>query len=157
MNSKKKEIPTGSLIENYLPADYADTFSWIVICKQAITPDEFRVLAFGQVPKWIDWLMKLRNCIVQPLGLDTKSKFVDMIHAQNSDEVIFGMPDKHLSFYVSMWCGEYKDGRQELQITTVVKYNNWIGRVYFFIIKPFHSIIIRSILNNIKAPHGTLK
>lgn len=145
-----KNSPTNSLIENYLPADYVDSFSRVVACKQAITPEEFCNLAFGQLPKWIDWLMKLRNAIVKPLGLDTKSRFTNMIHAQNSSEIIFGMPDKHLTFHVSMLCGEYKDDKQQLQITTVVKYNNWLGRVYFFVIRPFHGIIIRAILKGVE-------
>lgn len=37
-----------------------------------------------------------------------------------------------------MWCGELRNGKQELRITTVVKDNNWFGRVYFFVIRPFH-------------------
>lgn len=152
-----KEIPTNSLLVDYLPVDYTDTFSRVVVCKQMITPDEFRKLAFSQdqFPKWINWLMNLRNIIVKPLGLDTKSRFTDMIYAHNSKEIIFGMPDKHLSFYVAMWCGDYKDGKQELRITTVVKYNNWFGRVYFFIIRPFHGIIIKYLLKNVER--GQLK
>lgn len=144
-----KDMPTNSLIENYLPADYMDTFSREITLKQALTPSEFRKRAFCQLPKWIDRLMQLRNAIVKSIGLDTESRFTEMIYASNANEEIFGMPDKHLTFHVSMWCGEYKDGKQELRITTVVKYNNWFGRVYFFIIKPFHGIIVRSILKNI--------
>lgn len=142
-------MPTNSLIEKFLPANYVDSYSRIITSENAITPDEFRNLAFNQLPQWIDWLMKLRNTIVKPLGLDTDSRFTDMICASNPNEEVFGMPDKHLDFHVSMWCGEYKDGKQELRITTVVKYNNWFGRLYFFVIRPFHGIIIKSILNKI--------
>lgn len=145
-----KNAPTDSLIENYLSADYVDSFSRIVVCKHKITPEEFRYLTFGQLPKWIDWLLKLRNTIVKPLGLDIKSRFTDIVHAQNSSEIILGMPDKHLTFYVSLWCGEYKDSKQDLRITTVVKYNNWLGGVYFFVIRPFHEIIGRAILKDIE-------
>ncbi|MGL5683996.1 MAG: DUF2867 domain-containing protein [Marinifilaceae bacterium] len=72
-----------------------------------------------------------------------------MLSDKNEHEEVFGMSDKHLSFHVSMWCDEYKDGKQELRITTIVKYNNWFERVYFFIIRSFHKVIIKSILNNI--------
>lgn len=144
-----RDIPKNSLIENFLPADYVDTFSREITGKQVITPQEFIHLAFNRPPKWLNWLMKLRNAIVKPLGLDTHSNFTEMIYASSPNEEIFGMPDKHLTFHVSMWCGDYKDGKQELRITTIVKYNNWFGKIYFFIIKPFHVVIIRSILNNI--------
>lgn len=144
---KLKKMSINSMIESYLPADYTDSFSRIITCERAMMPEEFRNLAFTQLPTWVDWLMKLRNAIVKPLGLDTNGKFTDMICASSSNEDIYGMPDKHLDFHVSIWCGEYKEGKQELRITTVVKYNNWFGRIYFFIIKPFHTVIIRSILN----------
>ena len=144
-----KKVPTNSLIVNYLPADYVDSFAQIVVCEKMITPEEFRNFAFNQLPAWINWLMRLRNAIVKPLGLDTSGRFTDMICASSSNEDIFGMPDKHLNFHVSMWCGEYQNGKQELRITTVVKYNIWFGRVYFFVIRPFHRIIIRSILKSI--------
>ena len=144
-----KDIPVDSLIRNYLPADYVDSFSKVIIAKQAMTPEEFRNLAFKQLPKWINWLMNLRNAIVKPLGLDTESRFTDIISDRNSHEEILGMPDKHLDFHVSVWCGEHKEEKQELRITTVVKFNNWLGKIYFFIIRPFHGIILKSILNHI--------
>lgn len=145
-----KNRPTNSLIEKYLPADYVDSYSREIVCDKVITPDKFRNLAFNQPPKWINWLMSLRNAIVKPLGLDTKSRFTDIVSDKNEHEEIFGMPDSHLDFHVSMWCGEYKERKQELRITTVVKYNNWFGRAYFFMIRPFHGIIVSSLLKHIE-------
>lgn len=144
-----KAIPIHSAIRDYLPANYIDSFSRVVTTKQAITPEEFRNLAFKQFPKWIERLMNLRNAIVKPLGLDTNTQFSDRIYAKNLHEEILGMPDKHLDFRVSMWCGDYLDGKQELQIITLVKYNNWLRRAYFFFIRPFHKIIIRAILKHV--------
>lgn len=145
----KTKIYKGGLIDNYLPTDYIDSFSKEVETKENITPDAFFDMAFNRFPAWIDWLLKLRNKIVKPLGLDTTSRFSDSVCERSANEIIWGMPDKHLNFHVSMWCGEYKGGKQELRITTVVKYNNWFGRVYFFVIRLFHGIIIRSLLNGI--------
>lgn len=144
-----KNIPANSLISTYLPADYADSYSREVTCNKPINPEEFRNLAFNQYPKWIEWLMNARNAIVKPLGLDTEGRFMDMICARNNNEEIFGMPDKHLTFHVSVWCGEYNAGKQELRISTVVKYNNRLGKVYFFFIHPFHAIIVQYILKDI--------
>lgn len=145
----KTKTYKGGLIDNYLPADYIDSFSKEVETKENITPDAFFDMAFNRFPAWIDWLFKLRNKIVKPLGLDTTSRFSDSVCERNANEIIWGMPDKHLNFHVSMWCGEHRDGKQELRITTVVKYNNWFGRLYFFVIRLFHGIIIRSLLNGI--------
>lgn len=147
----KTKTHNGGLIDNYLPADYSDSFSKEVMTKESITPDAFFNMAFNQFPAWIDWLLKLRNTIVKPLGLDTQSRFSDSVCEWSANEIIWGMPDKHLDFHVSMWCGEYREGKQELRITTVVKYNNWFGRSYFFVIRPFHGTIIRSLLNSIQS------
>ena len=139
-----KDIPADSLIKNYFPVDYIDSFSKVMVTGQALTPEDFRNLAFSRFPKWIGWLMNFRNAIVKPLGLDTATRFTDMVLDKNLHEEILGMPDKHLDFHVSMWCGEYHEGKQELRITTVVKYNNWLGRAYFFIIRPLHGITPRT-------------
>lgn len=146
----KTKIHKGGLIDNYLPADYSDSFSKKVVTQENITPDVFFDMAFNRFPVWIDWLLKLRNKLVKPLGLDTTSRFSDSVCERSVNEIIWGMPDKHLNFHVSMWCGEYKDGKQELRITTIVKYNNGLGRIYFLFIRPFHKIIIYSLLKQIK-------
>ena len=151
---KMKDIPADSLIKNYFPVDYIDSFSKVMVTGQALTPEDFRNLAFSRFPKWIGWLMNFRNAIVKPLGLDTATRFTDMVLDKNLHEEILGMPDKHLDFHVSMWCGEYHEGKQELRITTVVKYNNWQGRAYFFIIRPFHGIIVKSILKHVAGDRG---
>ena len=140
----KAKIHNGSLINNYLPADYLDSFSKEVVVKENITPDAFFDMTFNQFPCWINGLLKLRNALVKPLG------FSDSVCEKNANEIIWGMPDKHLNFHVSMWCGEFHDNKQELCITTVVKFNNTLGKLYFFVIQFFHGIIIRSLLNNIQ-------
>ena len=151
-----KDIPADSLIKNYFPVDYIDSFSKVMVTGQALTPEDFRNLAFSRFPKWIGWLMNFRNAIVKPLGLDTATRFTDMVLDKNLHEEILGMLDKHLDFHVSMWCGEYHEGKQELRITTVVKYNNWLGRAYFFIIRPFHGIIVKSILKHVAGDRGSI-
>lgn len=217
---KIEEIDRDSLLYAYLPADYCDSFSREFRISQisqlnkpdrvdsvnrqgkvgkagkedksspAMNPDMFLNIAFKQYPFWIKWLLNLRNILVKSFGLDTSTPLEDTIRAKNENEIVFGMEDKHLTFYVSLWCGqkeeistqteeninagiksgiktELKEGIegnqkrreqnmqekeqniQELIITTIVRYNNWFGRVYFFVISPFHKIIIRSMLNRV--------
>lgn len=67
-----KDIPADSLIKNYFPVDYIDSFSKVMVTGQALTPEDFRNLAFSRFPKWIGWLMNFRNAIVKPLGLDIR-------------------------------------------------------------------------------------
>ena len=63
----KAKIHNDSLINNYLPADYLDSFSKEVVVNKNITPDTFFDMVFNRFPAWIDWLLKLRNKIVKPL------------------------------------------------------------------------------------------
>lgn len=93
--------------------------------------------------------MALRNAIIKPLGLEVNIRFTDTILERSLNEIVFGMPDKHLTFYASLWCGEKEADGQMFAITTVVKYNNRLGRFYFFFIRPFHKTIMRSILNRV--------
>lgn len=44
---KMKDIPADSLIKNYFPVDYIDSFSKVMVTGQALTPEDFRNLAFS--------------------------------------------------------------------------------------------------------------
>lgn len=147
---KRPELLEDTLIRNYLPADYCDSFSRDIKCGRRITSREFREMTFSSLPGWIDGLLSLRNALVKPLGLDTETSFDDTIRAENENETVFGMPDRHLTFYASLWCGEFKDNGQTLRITTIVRYNNALGKVYFFFIRPFHGLIIRALLKHVE-------
>lgn len=140
------------LIDNYFPADYEDTYSRELHCRNAITPEELFNSMMVDLPKWVDKLMKLRSILVRPLGLKSdgfKEYLPKMIQCRNDNEIVWGMNDKHLLFYASMWCGEKYDDKQIIGMTTIVKYNNVLGRVYFFFIRPFHKLIIKSQLHRI--------
>ncbi len=54
----KAKIHNDSLINNYLPADYLDSFSKEVVVNKNITPDTFFDMVFNRFPAWIDWLLK---------------------------------------------------------------------------------------------------
>ena len=154
---KVQECNNQSLINKYYPVDHEDSFSRVLNNAKELTSDDFLNLAFSKYPKWIDWLLSLRNKLVKPLGLKTEGRLPDMVKDQNKNEIIFGKQDKHLTFYCSLWCSPQEDNNQILRITTVVKYNNSIGRLYFFIIHPFHKIIIYSILKRTVNMASTMK
>jgi hypothetical protein len=45
---------------------------------------------------------------------------------------------------------EYKDdpSKKVITVTTTVIYNNWFGRLYFLLVKPFHRLIVQITLKN---------
>ena len=111
-------------------------------------------LFFNSGPKWADFLMSIRDKIVGLFGLKTASKISDeernhgalkfeegeqlnifKLYSKSESELIMGDDDKHLNFRVSL-----------LLITTVVTYRNWLGKIYFIPVKPFHGFIVKETL-----------
>lgn len=129
------------LIDKYLPADYHDTFV-VKVQKPAeqIIPKELIKKIFNHSPVWLSLLMKVRNILVKPLGLETGKVLntEDCIIEDTENEAIMRKDDKHLLFYVSI----AKIGNDLIDITTVVQYHNALGKAYFFFIKPFHKMIV---------------
>jgi hypothetical protein len=97
-----------------------------------------------RLPAWASWLFKLRNAIVGVFGLKAgKSDVAFPIISQTETEIVSGLGDTHLDFRASI----LKDPEAgTISLTTVVHFNNVLGRVYFLPVKPFHKIIMRSLL-----------
>lgn len=140
-----------TLIDKYLPADYRDCVSKKVKPDVPLTPDYVFEQMFCNIPRPMAWLMKLRNVIVKPFGLQGGGSFWDLITERNEEEIILSKNDKHLCFWVGIYCSTPADGWQDVSVTTVVKYNNFLGRLYFIGIWLFHKILVKSLF------HKTLK
>jgi hypothetical protein len=68
---------------------------------------------------------------------------------RSDDEILFGGEDKHLDFRASLLV--QRDAAQSSAVlSTVVHYNNWFGRFYFFFVRPFHRLIVASLLRNLR-------
>lgn len=63
---KQPKTNPDSLIENYLPADYYDSFSKESHNKNVISIDEFADIAFNQLPSSIILLLIVRNSLIKP-------------------------------------------------------------------------------------------
>jgi len=67
------------------------------------------------------------------------------IYYIDEKEIISGLKDSHLDFCISFYKIDNK-----ILLSTLVKYNNTFGRVYMNIIKPFHKLIVKNMLKNLK-------
>jgi len=161
MKISKSTIPSGSLIEKYLPADYSDVYACEVNFEKEIIPDDIMVNFWTDFPSWVNGLFKLRNFLVKFVGLKGTEKgnikefeksirtgetynFVS-IPAKSNNETILLLSDKHLNAYISVHIkseGEYKT----ISAVTLVNFNNKLGRFYFFVIRPFHGLVVKSLL-----------
>lgn len=148
-----KSFVMSSLLDAYRPAHYEDQYSVQLIDRPLLAPRQMFERMFKSLPWWIAWLMKLRGVLVKPLGLkggEFEQHVDQMIIAQDERELVWGMDDRHLGFYVSMRCEPMVGNSQTVSITTVVKFNNAMGKVYFWFIKPFHRAIIGNLLHRLK-------
>ena len=134
------------LINKYRPANYEDCFHQTLIGKERMGPRDLFNLIFVQYPKPAQYLLKFRNMLVKPSGLKTGGGFADMIIEENETELVLGKQDKHLDFYIILECEPPCRQQQNISLTTLIEYNNLLGKIYFFIIRIFHTIIIKSLM-----------
>ncbi len=151
---------------NEFQFDYSDSFTFY----SEVQDTQLTILDFAEAflqpgPKWLQSLLKLRDKLVSPFNLKTGAdkiegdlefskkkweigsqpglfKIIDIL----DDEIVFGEEDKHLDFRVVMKM--HKTEREvKCKVSTLVKYNNSLGKVYFFFVKPFHKIIVPYFIN----------
>lgn len=133
-------------IDKYLPVDYCDTFS-IEVTGNKLSPGDIILKVFAHNPAWLQLLYKIRACFVKPFGIETEPfKTKDFIIEEDAWEAIMQKDDKHLLFYVDVFITPMPAEKQIIEVTTLVKYHNWVGKAYFFCIKPFHRIIVPMVL-----------
>jgi hypothetical protein len=110
---------------------------------------------FGHAPPWIRGLLGLRNLMTRPFGLkpgrdraapDAPQIGIFPVIRQSPGEVIMGLNDRHLDFRVSVEIRNLDAGRQDISVSTAVKTHNLFGRGYLAIVKPFHRLIVQTML-----------
>jgi len=159
-------LPQDSIIgKSFGKADYTDTFKVPVYNCQDYSIDYLTALFFTSVPAWINSLLSLRHLLGKLIGLhggavrnfkepdqslryEIGSKAVLFkVYDRNDAEIVMADNDKHLNFRTSLFLERVKDkDHGYLYSSTIVHYNNIFGRIYFFPVKPFHQLIIKTML-----------
>ena len=144
--SKMKSIPKGSdVLDGFNHIDYLDIYE---IEKDTDKSAEEVSKEIMRLPKWVDSLFKLRNTLVRVFGLkvdkqnEGEETFFTLIK-KNDNEIIMGEDDKHLNFRASIMIDK---SRNTISLITLVHFNNLWGKIYFLPVKPFHKIIMKSLL-----------
>lgn len=60
---------------------------------------------------------------------------------RNETEIVTGQRDKHLDFVLAFKL-EKHEHEYTLLLTTVVQINSILGKIYFWIVKPIHKLIM---------------
>jgi len=160
MKVVKSEIPLESITNQYLPADYEDTFVCKISKDSQLTPDDVMVRFWTDFPAWVDFLFRIRNFLVKFMGLEGSMQSLQELEdcirtgrqcsiasvpAKNENETLLLLDDKHLSARMSVYV-ERLPVCQQVYAITLVHFKNKLGRIYFFFVRPFHKIIVKSIL-----------
>ncbi len=150
------KLPKDSEVLSFITRiDYEDTFA-VALKNKDITIEDVYLNVFAHSPRWVNNLLKLRNTIVKLFGIKTnvgemkkeslkigEKTGIFKIYAIYDNEIIAGEDEKHLDFRISVLKNE-----GILTISTLVQYNNWFGRLYFFIVKPFHKVVAKSMMKS---------
>jgi hypothetical protein len=156
------KIPEGSIISkgfgNY---HYCDSYR---IETQSNASLDNTTTDIFKTPKWADALMGIRNTVARLVGLQAggykKDNYISDYYPVGSravyftvidrtdNEIVMAERDKHLDFRVSVLI-DRKTDKTTINLTTLVKYNNGLGRLYFLPVKPFHRIIVMSLLKRL--------
>jgi hypothetical protein len=155
-------IPEGSTVaRGFGEVHFCDTYQ-IAVQTDKSAAEILRELM--RLPRWAGWLMSVRNAIVGLFGLkagrsdayfpvlwETESEpangsegSLPMV-AQTPSELVTGLSDRHLDFRVSI----LKDpAAGTVSLTTIVHFNNLWGRLYFLPVRPFHKLLVKTLLRN---------
>lgn len=166
------KIPNNSILKSSENSfDYIDSYQKSFKDEtDKIDSTKIGKMFFTSGPKWIDGLFTIRNKIVGLLGLKTSDNRTDRqkqldnfkcekgeqlglfkVFDKTDNEVVLGEDDGHLNFRVSLLLDklEDKNEKKNLTITTTVKFNNSFGRLYFLPVRPFHKLIVPTMLKGI--------
>lgn len=167
--------PESALYEKKENYDWFDSYR-ISVCdpQNELTPRKVCDIFLDVTPGWIYWLFHIRNVVAARFGLhatlrepidNVKDFFrslplsegdtIEMVQIDKhtSTELVAGADDWHLNFKGSLLL--LNDAQQPqhrwIVLTTVVKFKHFFGRLYFLPVKPFHKMIIRSLLSRTAA------
>jgi hypothetical protein len=159
------EIPNTSLAMRSLPRiDFADAFRCQLPGNQPENIDSVTRSIFLTMPQWVAQLLELRNVIVRPFGLKTSIDAVpsnnqdklqpgtavgvfEVLDRRLNDEIMLGEDDKHLDYRVSIRL-EREEKKCWVVVSTVVKFNNWLGRAYFVPVRSVHKIVVPAMMKH---------
>lgn len=141
-------------------ADWVDRKTVSVARRDVSAADAARIALGDAMPGWVVGLLRLRNFIVGLIGLkgagpgsnDNGSRSIGgfPIVSETPQKVVLGFNDWHLDFRIVVEAVPQGSGT-DLSLMTLVRRKHWFGRLYIFLITPFHVLIVRQSLKAIRA------
>jgi hypothetical protein len=144
-------------------ADHVDVKS----AEANLTLREFVSGALGWQPHWIRMLfgarvvfarlLRLRNPKITkgprlrpeeiPFSAGGKVGFFTVVGAAEERYIVLEAADTHLTGYLAVVAEPLARGCTRFHNITIVNYHRWTGPLYFNVIRPFHHLVVRSMVN----------
>jgi hypothetical protein len=169
----RQALPEHSHIATQTPgADFADCYCFADPCPQAGAMETY-LTVMGRTPRWMDFLMAVRNQAVRLVGLKNLGNMqlpsrdkpasayrvgervgiFSLIHLA-ANEVIVCDDDKHLRVQISVF-KHREQGQPVVSISTVVHNHNRLGRIYMAVVGPVHQVIVPIMLRQVLNAQST--
>jgi hypothetical protein len=169
----RQALPEHSHISTQTPgADFADCYCFADPCPNASAMETY-LAVMGRTPRWMDFLMAVRNQVVRLVGLKNlgamqlppsakpassyrvgnRVGIFSLIHLA-AQEVIVCDDDKHLRVQVSVF-KHREQGQPRVSVSTVVHNHNRLGRLYMAVVGPVHQIIVPIMLKQVLHAQST--
>jgi len=156
------DLPEGALVLRSFPRiDYADAYRAKLPPGLFKNVDSIARSIAESSPWWVQGLMALRDRMVAIIGLKTSDWHRNnrqeiefqpgssvrgfRVYERTQDEILLGEDDRHLDFRVSI-LKRTEGNNSWVIVSTIVRFNSWLGRAYFVPVKPLHKIIVRAIM-----------
>jgi hypothetical protein len=163
------EVPSFSALSDSLGSAYFYDCYTVALPQDGRSPLELYLSVVSRTPRWIEFLMNVRNKIVGQLGLKDMGalRAIDQskpAHAYrigdqigifkllelHEHEVILGETDTHLDVKISV-VKQNQLGSTSVFISTVVHVHNSMGRLYMFFVTPAHRIIAPATISKVTS------
>lgn len=142
------------VIHAYPWVHLADAFAIGLPEEASRDPEVLARFIVAHQPAWVGWLTRVRDAVVACFGLKTTGQLAALasseraervsffrIYSRSESEIVLGEDDRHLDFRVSVLRGQH-----DVTVTTVVHCHNLLGRIYLFVIAPFHRLVVKASL-----------
>ncbi|MGH7516882.1 MAG: DUF2867 domain-containing protein [Gemmatimonadales bacterium] len=144
-------------------ADHVD----VKTAEGEVTLREFVSGGMGRQPGWMRGLFRARAVLARVLRLrhpeilagprlgpegipfvpGGRVGFFTVVDAAEDQYIVLEASDTHLTGYLAIVVEPAAHGRNRFRVATIVKYHRWTGPLYFNVIRPFHHLVVRGMVN----------
>jgi hypothetical protein len=125
----------------------ADAFAAPLPAGASVDPQLWTEAIFRRPPPVVIWLLRLRNALVAPLGIERGDESAFATVAQTPHEVLLGTDASHLNFRASVLVQDLAAG-PVVTVSTLAAAHSRMGRWYLSLVGLVHPWVVRAMMKN---------